>query len=253
MFETCAVPIAAESRYGDCDQMECGGRSSVPCASEDCSNSPCQRHAKRCPCCQKHFCESSDESLWTCFFVHVREGRCQDEILRVPLGRLTRAFVSGQYPGLEKFVNRDSDGLGHPLPKETYINHALAVAYSRDVIPQYNRDVLIDQGVRIRNRRAQRQRARRAGQRLKAGVATYPSTSTRLAPYRNSTIHVVTGALAVRQWTGSWHYREQMELLKIMGLYKGDDFIRDRIRYLRMSNPTMFHDIELWAAAMKKR
>ncbi len=108
--------------------------------------------------------------------MHVREAKCQDEILRAPLGRLTQAFVSGQYPELEKFVNCDSDGLGHPLPKEAYINLALAVAYSRDVIPQYNRDVLIDQGVRIRNRRAQRQRARRAGQRLKAG---YPPTPPR--------------------------------------------------------------------------
>jgi hypothetical protein len=185
--------------------------------------------------------------------VHVREGKCQDEILRVPLGRLTQAFVSGNHPELEKFVNRDSDGLGHPLPEETYINHALAVAYSSDVIPQYNGDVLINQDMRIRDRRAQRQRVRRAGKRLGAPISAYRCASTRLAPYRNSTIHLVTGAVAIREWTGSWHYREQMELLNIMGLYKGEDFLRDRVRYLHRSNPTVFNEIELWVASMKER
>lgn len=242
-----------ESRYGGCDQIECGCKSSVICASQDCSNCPCETHAKRCPACQRQFCESSDKALWTCFYLHVQEGKCQQEILRVPFSRLIDALDSGRHPELENFINRDSDGLEHPLPKETCLNLGLAVAYLNNVIPDYNEDVLIARELGNRERRRLRQRVRRAAKRSGALVPARSCPSTRLAHHRNSTIHVTTAALVVRQWTGSWHYREQMEILNIMGLYKSPDFVRDRVDYLRGTDPTMFGKLESWATAMKKQ
>src|SRR3954469_22463367 len=123
-IDRCTLEVGGESSYGAGDQVECGCMSAVICASQDCVNSPCEGHAKRCPACQQYFCESSDKSLETCFFEHVKMGKCQ-EILRVPLSDLARALASSRHRDLETFVNRDSDGLGHPLPKEVCVNLAL--------------------------------------------------------------------------------------------------------------------------------
>jgi len=252
-LETCSIETGRESRYGACDQTQCGDRSAVVCASENCSNCPCRRHMKLCPTCGKHFCESSDKYLETCFFEHVREGRCEEEILRAPLSKLTNAFATAQYRELRDFVYCDSDGLGNPLPKEACLNLGLAVAYSRNVIPEYNEDVLIARDLSNRARRTRQQKLRRAAKRhgTPATVRRAPGPA-RLAPYRNSTIHLVTGALVVRQWTSRWHYRQQIEMLNIMGLSKGQDFIRDRVDYLRWSNPILFEKIESWASALKR-
>lgn len=185
--------------------------------------------------------------------MHVQEEKCQVEILRVPLERLSWAFDSGQHRELENFINRDSDGLGNPLPREAFIQHALAVAYSNNLIPEYNGDVLTDRDTCSRERRSRLQRSRRTAKRLGVSMPATPPVSLRLEPHRNSTIHVVKGALAVLQWTGSWHYREQMELLNVMGLHKSEDYIRDRVRYLQRANPTKFKEIELWAPSIKDR
>ena len=247
--ETCSLEVA---RDGVCGQIECGERSSVVCASEDCCNCPCERHLKVCPTCGKYFCESSDRRLWTCFFLHVQEGKCAGEILRAPLGKLAKAFASEQHRELYDFVCCDSDGLGHPLPKEACLNLGLAVAYSNDVLPEYNEDVLIARDVNNRLRRARLQKRRRSAKRLGI-VATRPPTpeATRLAPHRSSTIHIVTGALVVLHWTGSWHYRQQLEMLNIMGLSKSQDFVRDKVDYLRGSNQEVFEKIESWARDLR--
>jgi hypothetical protein len=250
--ERCGLQVHGVSRSGACDQIECGGKSSVVCESEDCCNCPCERHMKLCPCCRRNFCESSDKTLWTCFFEHVQEEKCKEEILRVRFSGLAHAFESGQHGELAAFVNRDSDGLGHPLPKDVCINLGLAVAYSNNTIPDYNEDVLIARKLNNRSLRTRQPRLRRAAKRLGDSVTAPSFAATRLAPHRNSTIHLVTGALVVRHWTGGRHYREQIEILGIMGLSKSEDFVRDRIDYLRGSNPMMFKKIESWATAMKK-
>jgi hypothetical protein len=224
------------------------------CASEDCCNCPCIRHAKRCPGCGKWFCESSDRTLWTCFSEHVQDGKCEGQILMTPLRRLNGAFNSGRHPELEHFVCRDSDGLGHPLPNEACVNMSLAVVYSMNVIPEYNGDIVIAHQTATRARRTRAQRARRAAQRLGVRLARSRSfESARLAPHRNSTIRLVTGALVVRHWTGSWHYRQQIEMLDIMGLSKSQDFIRDRVDYLRACNRELFGKIDSWASGIRKR
>jgi hypothetical protein len=185
--------------------------------------------------------------------VHVQEAKCQEKILRTPFSRLAQAFESGKHPELANFVTVDSDGLGHPLPKEVCVNLGLAVAYSNSVIPEYNKDVVTARATSSHERRRQLQKRRRAAKRFGLS-ASIPTTSTppRLASHKNSTIHVVTGALVVRHWTGSWHYREQMEILNIMGLHKTHDFIRDRVDYLRTSNPAMIEKIEGWAKTFGK-
>ena len=57
----------------------------------------------------------------------------------------------------------------------------------------------------------------------------------------------------MRHWTGAAHHREQMEMLKIMGLHKGEDFIRDRIDYLRRKNPTTYENVQLLAAGLRSQ
>jgi hypothetical protein len=188
-----------------------------------------------------------------CFFEHMQEGRCQEELLRVPLSNLAHALDSRQHRELNNFINFNSDGLGHPLPTDVCINFGLAVAYSNNLIPEYNQDVLIGQGLSKLEQRKKRQRFRRAAKRFGVSLSAPPCHSARLAPHRNSTIHLATGALVVRHWTGRWHYREQMEILQIMGLYRSDDFIRDRVDYLRKTNPILFEKIESWGRAIRKR
>ena len=171
-----------------------------------------------------------------------------------PLARLTDAFNSGQHRALEHFVCRDSDGLGHPLAKEACVNMGLAVVYSKNIIPEYNGDVIVARKMVITAQRAEAQRRRRAARKLGLPFAVSTSSkSAHLAPYRNSTIHLVRGALVVLHWTGNWHYRQQTEILDIMGLSKGQDFIRDRVHYLQDTNPALFDKIELWASAIRKR
>jgi len=126
-------------------------------------------------------------------------------------------------------VTEDSDGLGHPLPKEVCVNFGLAVAYCNDVMPEYNEDVRVSRAVTSRERRRRQQIRRRAAKKFGISAPPLRLPSASLAPYKNSTIHVVSGALVVRHWTGSWHYREQIEILNIMGLHKGNDYIRDRV------------------------
>jgi hypothetical protein len=57
----------------------------------------------------------------------------------------------------------------------------------------------------------------------------------------------------VRHWTGSWHYREQIEMLNIMGLSKGQDFIRDRVDYLRSNNHPLFEEISRRADRLRAK
>lgn len=179
--------------------------------------------------------------------------QCCQEIIRLPLNELAQALESGNHPDLDEFVNLNSDGLGTPLAPEVCINFGLAVAYSKNVIPEYNDDILLSRHARNRERRAQQQRFRRAALRLGESMTTERCRYTHLAPHKNSNIHVVTGALFALHWTGAWHYREQMGILRIMGLYKGDDFIRDRIDYLRRNNPATYENIRLLAAGLRKQ
>jgi hypothetical protein len=233
--------------------MECGGHSKVVCASEECVNYPCERHSQRCPICQKEFCASSKQPFETCFSEHVRQGTCEQELLRVPMTSLNDALRSGQHRELDDFLNCNSDGLGHPLPREVCTNFGLAVAYLKNLIPEYNRDVVVAQTLGRRAQRRNQQKFRRAAKSLNLKVCTPSCSSPRLARYRNSTIHVATGALVVRHWTNRWHYRKQIEILQIMGLHKGEDFIRDRVGYLYRSNPILFRQIELRATAITNR
>lgn len=245
----CCIEVA---RYGVVDRIECGGRSTAICASEDCCNFPCERHAKYCPTCGECYCESSDTALRTCFFAHVLEGACKAGILRAPLSRLDEALTSGRHSELYDFLRHDSDGLGNPLPREVCVNLGLAVVYSTDLLPDYNKDVLMEQDESTRARRARRQRLRRSARRL--GVAApVPRSSgpVRLAPRRNSTIHLVAGALLVRHSTGRWHYRQQSEMLGIMGLCKGQDFVRNRVAYLHSSNQSLFGNIQSWVRDLR--
>ena len=252
--ETCSLQVVGASRYEACDQVECGCSSVVVCASEDCCNCPCSRHAKLCPTCGEYFCESSDKRLWTCFFEHVREGACRGEILSEPFSKLAKAFTSERHAELRNFICCDSDGLGRPLPEEVCLNLGLAVVYSSDVLPEYNEDVLISRDLERRRRRARLQRRRRAA--MKHGISAakpLKPVTVRLAPHKSSTIHLVAGALVVQHWTGSWHYRQLMEILDIMGLSKGQDFVRDRLDFLRGSNQILFEDLEAWAIAVTRR
>ena len=179
-------------------------------------------------------------------------GKCAGEILRAPFGKLAKAIASGQHRELCDFVYRDSDGLGHPLPKEACLNLGLAVAYSNDLLPEYNKDILIARDISNRARRARLQKRRRSAKKLGMLVTCPPTPEpTRLAGHRSSTVHLVTGALVVLHWTGSWHYRHQSEMLNIMGLSKSQDFVRDRVDYLRGSNPDAFEKIESWARDLR--
>ena len=251
--ETCGVQAGAEThgRYGpNCDQIECGARSSFVCESENCSNCPCDAHTGRCPDCLKPYCTSRDKKLHLCLTEHLQEGKCPGQIVRLPLKKLAVALDSGDYPELRRFIRHDSDGLGNPLLNDVCDNLGLVVVYRNYSIPDYDKSTLLDSRRRRHISRNESQRRRRAaekhGARAPAGASP---ESFHLAPYRRSSIHLAAGALAVRDWTGNWHYREQMEILKIMGLSKGEDFIRDRLDYLSKRNPQMFQVIASSARA----
>jgi len=253
--EVCGFELEGESLspegHGAGDALECVERSFVKCSSDECSLWPCHRHVKYCPNCGQPFCDSSRRSsLWTCFYVHVRDG-CQTEILRVPIDRLAHELHSGKHPDLGRFVNRDSDGLGHPLPVDVCRSFGFAVACAADLIPEYNQDVLVEQQEARLRRKAERQRIRRAAIRNNVSVDLPRVGGRHLSPHRNSTTYLATGALITRHWTGNWHYREQAEILELMGLAKGPDFIRDRVAYLRDHNRAMFDMIQSRAAAMR--
>lgn len=214
---------------------------------------PCERHAKQCPQCSQYFCESTVNRLLTCFYEHVNEGKCQGQILRTQIDRLSQTLNSVQHEELQNFVVSNSDGLGNPLPKEVCINLGLAVIYAQGMIPEYNPDVVKAKEVDNRRRRTERQKIRRAKRRLNISASAAHAGSTRLASYKGSTFHVANAALIVRRWTGTWHYREQMEILSIMGLHKGNDFVRDRVDYLRHSNPMLFEQVEKFALSIIQR
>lgn len=252
-FDRCSFHVEGESRWGACDQIECGAKSNTLCASEECVNCPCESHAERCPVCRRDFCASSNRRFDTCFSEHMSNGKCQAQLLRLPLANLAQALDSPQYRDLDYFINQNSDGLGHPLPEEVCVNLGLAVAYSHNSITEYNRDVLIARSINKREQRRRQQKVRRAARKLGLEVPTRSCPSQRLAPHKNSTIHITTGALVVQHWTGRWHYREQMEILRIMGLHKSPDFVSDRINYLRDINPIVFKQIESYAISLSKR
>jgi hypothetical protein len=253
--EACTAQIVAETygRYGsNCDQIECGARSSFVCESENCSNCPCELHAGHCPDCQKPYCASRDKMLHTCWAEHRLSGKCPGQSLRVPLEKLAAALDSEKYSELTRFVRHNSDGLGNPLPHDVCDNLGLAVDYLNNSIPEYDKSALLVSRRRRRISRNEKQRIRRAMERRGLGtglgavaIPLHPPEPFRLEPYKRSTIHLVAAAVAVRHWTGQYHYRRQMELLRIMGLFKGEDFIRDRVDYLRRSNPQILERIEL--------
>jgi len=192
--------------------------------------------------------------LRTCFFEHVRDGECKEEVLRAPLGKLAEAFASAHHRELFDFVCRDSDGLGNPLPGEACLNLGLAVAYWSDTLPEYNKDVVIARDLDRRARRAHLQRLHRSARRLGLSLRVpRMRKSTTLPSHRNSTIHLVTGALVIKHFTGCWHYRQQTEMLNLMGLSRGQDFVRDRVDFLRGANTILFESIESWARAIKER
>jgi hypothetical protein len=162
-------------------------------------------------------------------------------------------LASGKHTALEEFINHNSDGLGNPLPQEVCERFGFAVACVNDRIPDYNQDVLMAQKEARLQRRAETQRIRRAANRQNVSITLSHLEGKHLSPHRNSTIHLTTGALITHHWTGCWHYREQSEILKIMGLTKNSDFIRNRLEYLREHNPAKFDLIESQAVVLKSK
>jgi hypothetical protein len=193
-------------------------------------------------------------TLFIVFSEHTQEGKCEESIRRGPLASLNLAFNSGQEQELRYFVRCDSDGLGHPLPKEAPINLALAAAYLSDLAPEYDEETLHARDESVLSRRSRMQGLRRAAKRLHVPRPEQPPfRAVRMATQRNSTIHLARGALVIFHWTRRWHYREQSEMLKIMGVYKGEDFVRDRVDYLRENNANLFQTIESWALQLKNQ
>ena len=248
-LEACEYLVRGESSYGAGDVAECTRSSIVSCASDDCSFDLCERHAKRCPSCGEFFCDSS-RSLSTCFTRHFEEGTCHEPILREPLGKLAQALRSPANRELERFVNRDSDGLENPLPVDVCRHFGLAVVCYKELLPEYNGDVLSAQKEGRAERRATLQRRRRAARKFGLSIAPTRLPKTHISPYRNSRRHLVTGAIITHLWTGRWHYRQQAQILEIMGLRMSEDFIRDGVSYIQASNPSIFQQIESFARAI---
>jgi hypothetical protein len=239
--EICTVVRQRESVYGAGDEFQCGEESRFECASEDCSCCPCALHAQQCPTCGQLFCKSYD-SIWTCFDEHLKNGRCKTQILR--LNTLASALTSGRHSELEEFVNHNADGLGNPLLPEVPDSLALAIACVDGRIPDYSPDIRIPRDEARRRLRAQAQRRRRAEARHKISIPTPRAAGTYVSACRNSTICLATAALMTKEWTGRWHYREQNEILNIMGLFQNPDFIRNRVDYFRRRSPGAYGRIE---------
>jgi hypothetical protein len=90
-------------------------------------------------------------------------------------------------------------------------------------------------------RRAARQRQARACRRLGLTVTATRDRYHRVDLYKRSTVLIAGGALLTRIFSGSPHYVHQVELLRLLGIHKQEDFVRDRLDALERARSQLYN------------
>jgi hypothetical protein len=141
---------------------------------------------------------------------------------------------------LREFVEKNADGFGNPLPQEVPANFALAALCINGSIEDIPHSAKLEQKEAQGLRRAARQREARACRRLRLQIIATRGAYHRVDLYKRSTLLIASGALLTRAFSGSAHYSEQIELLRLIGVYRQEDFVRDRLDALRDARPEIY-------------
>ena len=206
-FGTCEFQ-EGESSYLACDATLCTSPGYSSCASDDCGHIIlCERHNEICPACGLTFCRSADGRLRDCFYDHETSGQCEHSLIAPVLARLEEQLAMPSPATLREFVKRDGDGFGNPLPEEVPTDFALAALCLRGCIEDIPFSARVQQENAQRERRVARQREARACRKL----GRRP------------------------------HYAQQSELLRLIGIHKQEDFVRDRLNALENARPALFN------------
>jgi hypothetical protein len=142
---------------------------------------------------------------------------------------------------LREFVKTDGDGLGNPLPREVTADFALAalcISGHIDDVPFVAR--LEQRNMQLRQR-AVRQREARACRALGLRISATRARYNRVDLYKRSTVLIAGGALVTRIFAGSPHYAQQSELLRLIGIHKQEDYVRDRLSALANTRPELYN------------
>ena len=240
-FGTCEFQ-EGESSYLACDATLCTSPAYSSCASEDCGHIIlCERHNEICPACGLTFCRSADGRLRDCFYDHETSGQCEHSLIAPVLARLEEQLAMPSQAALREFVKRDGDGFGNPLPEEVPTDFALAALCLRGCIEDIPFSARVQQENAQRERRVARQREARACRKLGLEITAIRAPYNRVDLYKRSTVLIASGALVTRAFSGRPHYAQQSELLRLIGIHKQEDFVRDRLNALENARPALFN------------
>jgi hypothetical protein len=231
----------SESSYGSCDALACRGPAYVRCDSEDCASIICERHSEICPACGLRFCNSADGRMHDCFHLHETSTECENSLIAPVLAQLEEKLAMPSQAALREFIMRDSDGFGNPLPREVPADFALAALCLSDSIEDIPLSARIEQRCTQLQRRAARQREARACHRLGLKINATRARYNRVNLYKRSTVLIASGALVTRVFSGSPHYAQQSELLRLIGIHKQEDYVRDRLDALQDMRPQLYN------------
>jgi len=239
-FGTCDFE-EGESYYGACDSQICYETAHSVCASEDCANIICKRHCETCPACGLTFCSSRDQRLHDCFYLHETSRQCKHSLIVPLLAQLDEKLAMPSQATLREFIKSNGDGLGNPLPREVPADFALAALCLSGHVEDVPPSARIDQKAAQLQRRATRQREARACHRLGLAVAATRAPYHRVDLYKRSTALIASGALVTRIFSGSPHYSQQIELLRLLGIHRQEDYVRDRLDALENARPQLYN------------
>jgi hypothetical protein len=231
----------SESYRGARDAWICRGPAYFACDSEECANIICERHNEICPACGLTFCSSADARLHDCFYLHETSGQCENSLIAPVLARLEERLATPSHAILREFVKTDGDGLGNPLPREVPADFALAALCLNGRIDDVPFAAKLEQRNIQLKRRADRQREARACRALGLRITATRARYNRVDLYKRSTALIASGALVTRIFSGSPHYAQQSELLRLVGIHKQEDYVRDRLNSLEITRPQLYN------------
>lgn len=231
----------SESSYGARDALVCRAPAYFSCASEDCGNIiVCETHHETCPACGLTFCSSPDARLHDCFYLHETSGQCENSLIAPVLAQLEEKLATPSHATLREFIKRDGDGFGNPLPREVPADFALAALCLSGRIEDIPFSARLEQRDTQLQRRAARQREARACRKLGMSITATRARYNRVDLYKRSTVLIASGALVTCAFSGSPHYAQQSELLRLIGIYKQEDYVRDRLNALENTRPHLY-------------
>jgi hypothetical protein len=229
-----------ESYLGANDALGCRRTANFECQSEECNNCICEGHVEECPACRKRFCSSPDVRLHDCFYLHETSGHCESSLIGPVLAQFEEKLAMPSQALLRTFVKKDGDGFGHPLPRQVSVDFALAALCLSGHIDNIPLSARQEQKAAQRRQRADRQREARACRKFGLFVTPTRASYNRVDLYKRSTVLISSGALIVCAFSGSPHYSQQSSLLRLIGIHKQEDYVRNRLNALKSARPQLY-------------